>query len=59
MGKKQQGDTPIIRIDSIKAIYLPQKVRDVQRFVVTVNCYRDMWHKHAHTLSTPTKFMSY
>ena len=55
MGKKQQGDTPIVQIDSIEVIYSCQKLRDVQRFVVSVKFYRDMWHNHAHTLSTLTK----
>ena len=42
-------------VEAINSIYVTTKVRDVSRFVVLVNYYRDMWRKRAHTLSPLTK----
>ena len=38
------------KVGSNKAMDTPTKVHDIQKFVVIVNCYRYMWHRHAHTI---------
>ena len=44
--------------EAIKSIDVPNKVRDVWRFVGIVNYYGDMWSNRAHTLSPLTKICS-
>ena len=46
------------KVEAIKAIDVPTKVRDVQRFVGLINYYRDISIKHAHTLVPITKICS-
>ena len=46
------------KVESIKSIDVPTKVRDVQRFVGLVNYYKDTWRKRAHTLSPLKKLCS-
>ena len=43
------------KVESIKAISVPTKEHDVRRCIGLVNCYRDMWYKHVHTISPLTK----
>ena len=46
------------KVEEIKSIDVPTKVRDVRRFVVIVNFYRDMWRKIAHKISPLKKLCS-
>ena len=47
---------PILsKVEAIESISVPPKVHDVRRCIGLVNCYRDMWCKHVHTISPLTK----
>ena len=46
------------KVESIKSINTPTKVRDVRRFVGLVNDYWDIWRKRAYTLAPLTKLYS-
>ena len=52
------GWYPIFQIDTIMAIEIPYKVRDVHRFVGLVNYYRYMWLNHAHKPAPLTRLCS-
>ena len=43
------------KVDVIKAIYKPIKLRDIQHYLVLVNDYREMWRNRAHTIASQTK----
>ena len=42
----------------MKEIDVPTKVRDIRRFLVIINYYRDMWCKHERTLAPLKKLYS-
>ena len=46
------------KVDSIKEIYVPTKVRNVCRFVALVYYYWGMWRKRAYTLAPLTNICS-
>ena len=46
------------KVGAIKAIYVPTKIHDLQKFVVIVDYYRDIWRRRAHTLAPLTKICS-
>ena len=46
------------KVEAIESIDVPTKVRDVRRFVLLLNYYRDMWCNRAHTLAPLTKLFS-
>ena len=46
------------KVEAIKSIDYPTKVRDARRFVGIMNYYRDTWRKWAHTLDPITKLFS-
>ena len=46
------------KVETIKEINIPAKVRDVRRFVGLMNYYRDIWRKRANTLAPLTKLCS-
>ena len=46
------------KVESIKSINTPTKVRDVRRFVGLVNDYWDIWRKRAYTLAPLTNICS-
>ena len=55
----KQGIQPLSKkVQAIKEMVAPKKIKDVRRFVGMVNYYRDMWHKRAHTLTPLTKICS-
>ena len=46
------------KVEAIKAISPPTKVREIRRFVGLINYYRDMWRHRAHILAPLTKLCS-
>ena len=46
------------KVEKIKEINVPDKARDVHRFVGLVDYYRDMWGRRAHILFPVTKLCS-
>ena len=55
LDKQQQGESPIIQIDALKSIDVPNKIRDLCQFVGLVNYYMDMWIKRTHKISPLNK----
>ena len=54
-----QGIQPLTKkVQAIREMTAPRKTKDVRQFVGMINYYRDMWHKHAHTLTPLTKLCS-
>ena len=53
------GVRPLLsKVEVIKSINVPTKVRGVRRFVGLINYYRKMWRKHAQKVAPLTKLCS-
>ena len=46
------------KVQAIKEMTAPKKIKEVRQFIGMVNYYQDMWHKRAHTLTPLTKICS-
>ena len=57
-GQAKRGRHISSKLEAIKAIVVPTKVKNIHSFVVIVNYYRDMWRKSANKLAPLTKLCS-